>query len=152
MIRRSSSVISASTRTCISLSLGFIGSFSFCILHPITGISLISGCQSWSQFHFSLRFIYFNEFCQINKSLICYLKSSYFSPDSNHSSLVPSPSRITLVEASHHQFVYFFIHLLLTIISTAKSLSSVLFTCTTFLSVFVPFFLSLLSAIGSIKT
>ena len=40
-------------------------------------------------------------------SLFCYLKSSNFSPDSNHLFSAPSSSRIALVEASHHQFVYF---------------------------------------------
>ena len=39
--------------------------------------------------------------------LFCYLKSSYFSPDSNHSFYLPFSSRIALVEASHYQYAYF---------------------------------------------
>ena len=39
--------------------------------------------------------------------MFCYFKSSYFSSDSNHSFMAPSSSRIALVGAVHHQFVYF---------------------------------------------
>ena len=84
----------------------------------------------------------------MNKALFCYLKSFYFYLDSNHLfSIISSSSGNTLVEASHHQFV----QLLLTIVLIPGSYFSSFSTSTTFLSVFVPFFLSLRSDIGSIK-
>ena len=46
IIRCSSSAILVSTRTRISVSLGYIGRISFCILSSITGMSLISWFSS----------------------------------------------------------------------------------------------------------
>ena len=103
MIKRSSSVISVSTCTHIC----FIGlHWAIFIPNPflynsnIIDFSVfftISGCQNFSPYHSRM----------INQPLFCYLKSFYFSTDHNNSFSVSSSSRITMVEPSHHQFVYF---------------------------------------------
>ena len=72
-------------------------------------------------------FICSNGSCLISKSLFCYLKSSHFSSETNHLFLVPSSSRIALIETYHLiSLLTSFDHLLLPFLHAILNLSSYL--------------------------
>ena len=108
------------SRVCLA---GLHWAISFCILSSITGMSLISwfsspslGVKTFfiSSNSTSITLICSNDFCLINKSLLCYLKSSYFFPDSIIH--VPYPVLVGSLWKKHLITSFFtsFVHLFLT--------------------------------------